>query len=200
MTKNDTTVVNEVEITIPQQEVKDTVSIAVYSEHMADWDESDAHKVFIANNTIGLKTGHDNKARYYVTRAPLAVVTHAHCNQFAIERELIVTIFTVKLESPDKERIRKLYTLGYGAVINGSRECYTLTGGLRRTRDNTFVLSEQDTFHDIVNMAADNAAIEGITDEVFSNALGRVTVAKSPRQLQAETANAADSVTRSTSW
>ncbi len=178
-------------------EVIDSVPIAVYSEHMEDWDDSIAHKDFILNNTVGLKTGHNGKARYLVTRAPNSVVKHAHCNQMAIERDLITAVFTIKLSSPSKDRVRKLYTIGYGPLENGSRECYTLTGGLRRTKDNAFVLSEQDTFHSIVDIAANNAAIEGITDSVFSNPMGRV---KPDIATNANTVDVADSIERQTSW
>lgn len=191
---------------IPQAQINDTVDNDVYSRHMVEWDESDAHKLYIAENTVGLKTGHNGKARYYVTRAPRAVVKNAHCNQYVpttgphADNGLIVAIFTVKLESPSKDRIRKLYTIGYGPVVSDSRECYTLTGGLRRVKDNAFVLSEQDDFHALIEQASENAAIEGITEERFSNVLGRVTRVKTESQLQAESDNAAHSVTRATSW
>ena len=145
--------------------------LEVYASDVANWDEQDALKEYVVNNTIGLKTGHDNKARYYVVRAPQHIVINAAVNQHqSNDAELVTSIFTFYLYRSDKELQKKRYTIGVTSRIDGKRKFYSLTGGLRQVK--TRLLADETRFKSVLHAAIQAANQWGITDDTFSNQLG----------------------------
>ena len=145
--------------------------LEVYASDVANWDEQDALKEYVVNNTIGLKTGHNNKARYYVVRAPQHIVKNAAINQFVSdENDLVTSIFTFYLYRSDKELQKKRYTIGVTNRLDGKRKFYSLTGGLRQVK--TRLLADETRFKSVLHAAIQAAAQWGITDDTFSNQLG----------------------------
>ena len=145
--------------------------LEVYASDVANWDEQDALKEYVVNNTVGLKTGHNNKARYYVVRAPQHIVVNAAINQHtSSDAELVTSIFTFYLYRSDKELQKKRYTIGVTSRIDGKRKFYSLTGGLRQVK--TRLLADETRFKSVLHAAIQAAAQWGITDDTFSNQLG----------------------------
>ena len=145
--------------------------LEVYASDVANWDEQDALKEYVLSNTIGLKTGHDNKARYYIVRAPQHIVVNAAINQHqSNDAELVTSIFTFYLYRSDRELQKKRYTIGVTSRIDGKRKFYSLTGGLRQVK--TRLLADETRFKSVLHAAILAANQWGITDDTFSNQLG----------------------------
>ena len=145
--------------------------LEVYASDVANWDEQEALKEYVLRNTVGLKTGHNNKARYYIVRAPQHIVKNAAINQHTSnEDDLITSIFTFYLYRSDREMQKKRYTIGVTSRIDGQRKFYSLTGGLRQIK--ALVLAQETRFKSVLHSAIQAAAQWGITDDTFSNQLG----------------------------
>ena len=172
---------------------EDQFLLQSYIQDVSEWDSQDAHKAWLANNVVALKTGHNGIARYLVIRAPQEVVRLARCNEHVAHVEdeekrarinehttIIESIFTIKLVAMrDSEfKTRKLYTIGYTLNADGSRSDYQLTGGLNfNAESNMYVCADlhaHERFDSIVSRAAESALDAGTLDsEMFSNELGR---------------------------
>jgi hypothetical protein len=144
----------------------------------SNWDELVAHKDWIDNNTVGLKTGHNNKSTYLVTRVPASVVKNAVCNQ-AHGDTPIDTIFTICMRRVrnDVVETKKFFTIGYGRATNGKRTAYQLTGSMAFNAIKgayTVDVADMNRFRNVINTAAQSAQKQGTLDsEQFSNVLGR---------------------------
>ncbi len=155
------------------------VAIDDYTTDERHWDDWELHKEYIINNTVGLKTGHNNKARYYVVRAPQSVVKTAYVNSYISHKNddedgnnpaLVTSIFTFYLYRPSKGMQKRRYVIGVTDRIDDQRTFYSLTGSLRQIR--VLVDDDEARFKRVLNVAVTAAEQWGITGDQFSNQLG----------------------------
>ena len=169
---------NAVEIVV-EPVVEPVVAIDDYTTDERHWDDWELHQEYVINNTVGLKTGHNNKARYYVVRAPQTVVKTAYVNQYISHKNddengdnpaLVTSIFTFYLYRPIKGMQKRRYVIGVTDRIDSQRTFYSLTGSLRQIR--ALVPDDEARFKRVLNVAVTAAEQWGITSEQFSNQLG----------------------------
>lgn len=161
------------------EEFEPVAPILSYDQDVGHWDDEESLKQYVIDNTVGLKTGHDNKARYYIVRAPNYIVRHAAINQVISNKDddkngnnpnLITAIFTIYLYRSDRGEQKRRFIIGVTDRIDDKRKFYGLTGGLRQIKAR--ILADETRFKNVLHSAVQAAQQWGITLDKFSNQIG----------------------------